>query len=679
MEKRKKKNSYKKILSIILTLLLIVSNIFMVYAIALYKIETTLRIVGCLTIIVLSTLLWTLLIKFSKFRKQKLYIFLSILCLLYSVALDFVAFKANSIYSTVASISSNKYSIYSTSVIIRANDSTNTLDNIKNGKIGIINQEADSQGYELSTKILKDKGANNTIRYNSYEEILKDLLNKKIDYALVPTHYESMVSGVEGLENISENTKILYTEEKKTEKKVTTKNNKSIKKPFTVLIMGVDTVDDGFSAGFNGDALLLATFNPETTNTTIVSVPRDSYMPISCLNNRKNKITNAGWHGEECIISSLENYFDITIDYHVKINFNGVVQLVEALGGVEVDVPYSFCEQNSKRQWGKNTIFVDSGTQTLNGEQALAFARHRKVTDYMVSYCGSKYVTNAGYWNDFTRGQNQQIIINALLKKIKTIDSFTTIEKILDTISKNIETDISTDDIFSLYNIAKSIMTKSGNKDDALSMQKLYLEGQDARIYDYSFKTNSGSRLSLYNFVIYKESKEAVVNAMKENLGLKSVESVKKFSYSIKEKDQDYVIGKNEGTTADLVLLPNFIGQDISVARKFANANGINLDIEYVDGYVGQREGQILKQDIPATTDIDMLNSSKTVTLTVVESVKQRTTQVEENNTTDEEENNTESNTDTNTNTNTDNNIEEIEDDTTPEEVVQQNQEPNNE
>lgn len=671
MEKRKKKNNYKKILSIILTLLLIFSNIFMIYAVALYKIETQIRIVGCLTIIVLSTLLWTLLIKFSKYKKQKLFIFLSILCLLYSVVLDFVAFKANNIYSTVASISSNKYSIYSTSIITRKDDSKNTLDNIKNGKIGIINQEADKQGYDLSIKILNDKGASNTIRYNSYEEILKDLLNKKIDYALVPTHYESMVSGVEGLENISEETQIIYTEEKKTEKKVTTKNNKSIKKPFTVLVMGVDTVDDGFSAGFNGDALLLATFNPETTNTTILSIPRDSYMPITCLNNRKNKITNAGWHGEECIISSLENFLDITIDYHVKINFNGVVQLVDALGGVEVDVPYSFCEQNSKREWGKNTIFVNSGTQKLNGEQALAFARHRKVTQYMVNYCGSKYVTNANYWNDFARGQHQQVIINALLNKLKTIDSFSTIEKVLDTISKNIETDISTDNIFSLYNIGKSIITKSGNKDDALSMQKLYLEGHDARIYDYSFKTNSGSRLSLYNYSIYKESKEAVVNAMKENLGLKESVVVKEFSYSIKEEDQDYVIGKNEGTTSDLVLLPNFIGQDISVARNFASKNGINLDVEYVTGYVGQRQGQILKQDIPATTDIDMLNSSKTVKLTVVESVRQAPTQVEEPKTNTEEKVEETQNTETN--------VEEVEEQTTPEEVVQQNQEPNNE
>ena len=675
MEKRKKKNNYKKILSIILTLLLIFSNIFMIYAVALYKIETQIRIVGCLTIIVLSTLLWTLLIKFSKYKKQKLFIFLSILCLLYSVVLDFVAFKANNIYSTVASISSNKYSIYSTSIITRKDDSKNTLDNIKNGKIGIINQEADKQGYDLSIKILNDKGASNTIRYNSYEEILKDLLNKKIDYALVPTHYESMVSGVEGLENISEETQIIYTEEKKTEKKVTTKNNKSIKKPFTVLVMGVDTVDDGFSAGFNGDALLLATFNPETTNTTILSIPRDSYMPITCLNNRKNKITNAGWHGEECIISSLENFLDITIDYHVKINFNGVVQLVDALGGVEVDVPYSFCEQNSKREWGKNTIFVNSGTQKLNGEQALAFARHRKVTQYMVNYCGSKYVTNANYWNDFARGQHQQVIINALLNKLKTIDSFSTIEKVLDTISKNIETDISTDNIFSLYNIGKSIITKSGNKDDALSMQKLYLEGHDARIYDYSFKTNSGSRLSLYNYSIYKESKEAVVNAMKENLGLKESVVVKEFSYSIKEEDQDYVIGKNEGTTSDLVLLPNFIGQDISVARNFASKNGINLDVEYVTGYVGQRQGQILKQDIPATTDIDMLNSSKTVKLTVVESVRQAPTQVPTQ--VEESKTNTEEKVEETQNTET--NVEEVEEQTTPEEVVQQNQEPNNE
>ena len=58
------------------------------------------------------------------------------------------------------------------------------------------------------------------------------------------------------------------------------------------------------------------------------------------------------WQGEDCMIDTIENFLDITIDYYVKINFAGVVQLVDTLGGVEIDVPYNLCEQNSKRQWG---------------------------------------------------------------------------------------------------------------------------------------------------------------------------------------------------------------------------------------------------------------------------------------------------------------------------------------
>ena len=285
---------------------------------------------------------------------------------------------------------------------------------------------------------------------------------------------------------------------------------------------------------------------------------------------------------------------------------------------------FSFCEQDSKRRWGKYTVFVKAGKQTLNGEQALAFARHRKVTQYMVSYCGPEYVKNAGYWNDFRRGQNQQIIIKALMGKLKDMDSFQTVEKILDTISKNIETDISTNNILSLYNLAKDAVKKSSNQNEAITIQKLYLSGADARIYDYSFLTNSGSRLSLYNYVGYEESKEAVINAMKVNLDLKQATPIKTFKFSVKDAYEEPVIGKGVGSTAKLTLLPNFVGKNVSTAESFAASNGIHLSIVDVTGKSGQFIGQVISQDIPATTDIDMLNSSKTVTLKVVKSLPTR-------------------------------------------------------
>ncbi len=667
--KKKKKTLWKKFLTIFFAIFLIFSTVYVTYAISLYKsIETLLRILGCITLSVFSLLLFTLLNKFKKFSKATLFIIFSIISLLYCGSLTFVGNKVNNIYKKISTISSNNYDNYSTSIITRKNYGANDINDIKNGKIGIINDEDDYEGYTIGNKILKDNNLNNTVKYDGYIEMVTDLLNNKIDFAIVPTHYDSMLSSGEGFEDISQTTKIIYTKEEKKEKKMSTKSTKSLDEPFTVLIMGVDTVNDGFSSGFNGDALILVTFNPKTTNATILSIPRDTYMPISCMKDRKNKITNAGWRGESCIINSLENYFGIEIDYHVKINFNGVVDLVNALGGVEVDVPYSFCEQNSKRKWGKNTVFVKSGKQTLNGEKALAFARHRKITQYMINYCGPEYTSNGFYWNDFTRGQNQQIIINALLKKLKNIDSFSAVESILDTISKNIETDISTNNILSLYNLGKDSLKKSANKDEAFQMQKLYLLGHDASIYDYSFATNSGTKLVLYNYSVFEESKEAVIKAMKENLGLIEVTPVKTFTFSIKNKFEEKIIGKNITTrTSKLTLMPNFIGSDVGVANTFANNNNIHLNINYVDGTKGQVIGQIVSQSIPAKTDLDMLSSSRTLTVDVVQSVSNKEPEIIDNSEDDPYKNPFENN-DSNQNTsdNSTDNSNENQDNTTP-------------
>lgn len=643
---------------ILLTAYLIISTIYMIYAVALYKsIETVIRVLGCIALVNLLAIFIILLNKFKKKNNIKAYLIIIILLLGYASGLTFVAVKLNGIYNKIANISSNRYDNYSTSIVTRANNKADDMKDVKKNKIGILKDEEDYEFYTLAYTIIeKEKiSKENLVEYDSDIDMLNDLLQGKINYIFLPTNFESRYSNQDGFEDIAKKIKIIYTKEEAKEKKKenTEEVAKSLDDPFTVLIMGVDTTNDGFSSGFNGDALILVTFNPKTTNATILSIPRDTYMPISCMKNRKNKITNAGWRGEACIANSLENYFGIDIDYHVKINFNGVVALVNAVGGVEVDVPYSFCEQNSKRQWGKNTVFVKSGKQVLNGEQALAFARHRKVTQYMYNYCGPKYTTHANYWNDFTRGQNQQIIINALIKKFKDVKSFSEVEAILDTISTNMETDMSTDNIFSLYSLGKNILKKSTNQDLAFNMQKLYLSGHDAMIYDYSFAANQGSKLTLYNYNVYDESKKLVVNAMKENLGLISVKPVRLFTFSIKNKYEEHVIGKNVTGVSSLKLMPNFVGKNISEFQSYANLNNINLIINYVDGRNGQFIGQIISQSVPYKTDLDMLNANRSVSVTVVNSLPSTGPIEEPDIDTDPDDGNTENGSD-NTEDNTD-------------------------
>jgi cell envelope-related function transcriptional attenuator common domain len=612
-------------ISIALLLGLLISTLSMLYSISLFKnIETPIRICVALIITDLVGIFSIIGYKLLAKRKKKILISFFVILAIYVLGLSFGSYKVNQIYSKLATISNGKYDNYSTSIVVANKSSYKEIQDIKNKKVGIFDEDDKIEWYEIPMKIVEDEkiSKKNIIMYDNYIEMIDDLLEEKIDAIFLPTNYTIMFSSKDGYENIAETTRIIYTKEVKKESDEEFLEQTDLTKSFTILVMGVDTTGNGLSTSFNGDALILITFNPTTLNTTILSVPRDTYMPISCMSDRSNKITNAGWYGETCIINSLENYFDINIDYYAKINFKGVVSLVDAIGGVEVDVPYSFCEQDSNRKWGKNTVFVNSGKQLLNGEQALAFARHRKVTSYMRSYCGDKYTQNAGYWNDFVRGQNQQVIIRAILDKLaKEVKNFSTIEDLLNTISDNAKTNMSTTTILSLYNLGKDILSKTSNSEQTLNMQRLYLTGYDSYIYDYSYLHNKGTKLNLYNYVVYDDSLSDVVDTMKANLGLKKYTARKTFSFSIKNEYEETVIGKGHYSKTSLVKMPNLIGRNISYAQNFADNNNINLIIHYVEGTPGQTIGQIVSQSAPELTDLAYLTNTKTITINVINSI----------------------------------------------------------
>jgi LCP family protein required for cell wall assembly len=361
--------------------------------------------------------------------------------------------------------------------------------------------------------------------------------------------------------------------------------------------MGVDSEKENLkNSSFNGDALMLLTFNPKTLNTTIMSIPRDSYVPIACFENKmKNKITHAAMYGEECMINTIEDFTGIDIDYYVKINFKGVVKIVDKLGGITVDVPYSFCEQNSDRLWGENTIYVKKGIQTLNGEQALALSRNRKNN---TSKCSSEYTS--GYRSDFVRGDNQQLVLKATINKLKEINNLNTIYDLLEIASNNIETNMNTNQILSLYNIAKDLLSKSNNYDmtDLLGFQKLYLSGYDARLYD------ERTGLYLYDYVLYEESIKEVSKAMKVNLELEEPEIIKTFSFDINEEVEEKIIGKGNYQKE---TLPSFIGKTEAEAKKLSSSLNLKVTIKYLES--SKESGIVLYQNYSKGTDINKVSN----------------------------------------------------------------------
>lgn len=597
------KNKRWKAVFYVLFFILIISSGYMLYSISLLNnIENKLRLFGSILIVIIALALILGSMRTVIRHKKATKIVLSFGIIFYSGILFFIASNIHVVMDKLGNVSTNT-TTYSASLVTMKTNKAESINDIGSAEIGMIKDESSVDGYQIPKQIIKNNknlSKNKIVEYDDYVSMLNDLYDGSINYIFLPSGYTIKFSSLEGFEKLASETKVLHEEEKDVKNTSSKKGNK-IDKPFTVLLMGVDSEKENIrGASFNGDSLMLLTFNPATLNTTILSIPRDSYVPIACFSgNRKNKITHAAWQGEDCMIKTIENFTGITIDYYAKINFKGVVKLVDALDGIEVDVPIDFCEQDSNRNFN-NLICLKKGVQTLNGEQALALSRHRKTI------------------NDFIRGQNQQLVVKGLMNKAKTINSIDTIYKLLDTLSNNLETNMSTNEILSFYNIAKDILEKSketSNVEELLGMQRLYISGFDAMIYDYNSIVNAGTKLRLYNFVPYDGSIKDVVTAMKVNLGLQKPKIIKSFSFDVDEPYKETIIGKGTYKGTTLNLLPNFVGYDKSKAISYGNQYGIKVNVNTISS--AQREGQIINQSLHDGMDITAINKSIGFTITV--------------------------------------------------------------
>ena len=466
------------------------------------------------------------LIKKKKIWFTILTIFTIIFAIIFGVSSHYIDF----VYQKIENFVTKDTSTYTT-VLIGLKGTTLTNDS----KIGMITDETDRTGYILPLEFMKKENMKQEISYyGNYTELLEALYNKEVDAIFITKDYPILYRNEEKYQNIASETEILkeYSKEMKTEESELLASTKSLTEPFTVLFLGVDSESkDGLdaNAAFNGDTLMLVTFNPKTLTATMLSFPRDTYVPIYSSSDRmlyQNKINASAAYGTASTVNTIEHLTGINIDYFVKVNFQGVIDLVNTLGGIDVDVEqptYSYyvsiygegrlCESNSLRSTlPTDLVCMNTGMQHLNGEQALAYSRNRY-----------------GFINgDLDRNRHQQQVIEAVAKQLMKSSNLSTFESLLDTISKNIATNMKTNQILSFYQSIKGMLGKALNGEDFISIQKLALQ---------TFYFTSPYGLSCVGY--YQGSLDTVVEAMKENLGLIDIETVKTFSYDYSE---DYEI-----------------------------------------------------------------------------------------------------------------------------------------
>lgn len=601
-KKLKKVHIVKKIFFSLTSILYLATFIYFIYGILKLKdIETLIRsiVIAIFCVWFLIYLLLGLISMIAK--KNKTFIFLTIFTLLLCPVFGVSSYFINNVYGKISNMNRNTI-VYTTHLIALKETSFN-----KSLNVGIVTSQSDNiEGSILGKKLIeKEKLTNKIYEYEDYDSMLSDLEKGKIGGAIVPSSYKTLIDNyeddIEDKENrieLLDRIKILYeySEERKNQDVITLQQSetKKLTEPFTVLVMGVDSAKDGLKANqaFNGDTLILITFNPNTLTATMFSMPRDLYVPIACNHNKYAKINSSAAYGSSCVIKTVQQLTDITIDYYVKINFTGAVELIDALGGITVDVEepdFQFnnridckgtvCEQNSKRQFGKEIIYVPTGVQKLNGEQALAYARNRH--QFAIG--------------DIARNQHQQQVIEATANELKNINSITEFENLLETVSNNIETNMTPEQMMSFYTVGKDMLANSSG--NSLSIKKTYLAYYNLPVWQ--------PRAERYTSALgyYPESLEAITNLMKVNLELKTETPVKTMSFSINEKYEIPIIGKGLTGGQKLERVKSFFGATEYEATTWCQMNQITCSFETITDYnlagliVNQsaHEGELLK------------------------------------------------------------------------------------
>ncbi|EFI84772.1 LCP family protein [Listeria grayi] len=288
-----------------------------------------------------------------------------------------------------------------------------------------------------------------------------------------------------------------------------------IKDSFSILLIGVDTGKKRASDGpARSDSLILATFNVKENRVKMTSIPRDSYVHISYPKkdiDTYTKINAAHAYGGPALtMQTVQEQFKVPIDYYVRFNFDSFLSIVDALGGIDMDVPVTFTEQNSDDKAG--AITLHKGRQHLNSEQALALARTRHID------------------NDIERGKRQQMIIKAIVKKASSISSISKYSSIIDTVGKSMKTNLKFDQMLS---IAKYGMT------------------HDIKIDSLDLKGGDDPTDTVYYYKLDENSVQQIGNEFANELDInKPFPGVQTYSEAMKQENKDSSSTSTSGTSS---------------------------------------------------------------------------------------------------------------------------------
>ena len=350
------------------------------------------------------------------------------------------------LYDTMEGITDPTVPAISRNVYVLKENGAQSLADARDYTFGYV-LEYDTENTDKTLQIL-EKELGKIVDTQSFDTVfamVDALYAGEIDALILNEAYLTILEDCVGYEDFGDRTRVLYVammEEQKLDPVPGTTQTDTVQstdkpdpelpiteRPFLLYLSGSDTRYQKLGNKTRSDVNILAAVNPVTKQVLLINTPRDYYVENPAGGGAMDKLTHCGIYGTECSVEALENLYNTSIDGYAKINFAGFETLIDEIGGVNVYSAKSFTSKGVTFQKGNNT---------LNGKEALIFARER-------------YNLAGG---DRDRGKNQMRILEAVIKKLTTSTALASnYADILKSLKGMLKTDIPTEDISSLVKL----------------------------------------------------------------------------------------------------------------------------------------------------------------------------------------------------------------------------------
>lgn len=527
MKKKTNKRYYTRTIDLFFLSILLIIMIMSFYVAFTFRIlpQKWMLIAAVICALIFAILFILSMKKLPKWAIWMKRVFIVLLCFLIGTGGYFLNKTRSTLNKVSSTATSNGVTTTQMMIIVPKDSAISSVSDLTNTYIGFqVGTDKSSADY-IKEQLEKENAMYTPVETVDYSQLITDMIDLKTIQAIgiSETYYNMSAANIDGFKD---NVKTIATYE--TQVKSTTTSNVDITKDvFTVYLSGIDSMGSP-DQQTRTDTNLILIVNPLAKHIDMISLPRDGFIPNPAMNYQNDKLTHTGLAGIENSVEAIEQFLGIDIDFYARVGFNSLIQIIDTIGGVDVDVEIDFCEQDENRSFKEDDLIcLSKGQQHLDGKQALAYSRHRKTLGY----------DNAG------RERAQQRIIKAIINKMISPSALGYLNSLLDIVPNYVITNIPSDKVADFI---------SNELEDQTAWTISSIRS-DTGVYDYQIAAGTASLGVSDCYLFSREEVQAILNAYH---GAKNQMQMKDFSFDLSDINANAEIQVNQN--------PNIVWSDMA-------------------------------------------------------------------------------------------------------------------